>query len=276
MTNINNILEQLFEIEDLSSRCELVQKLGRFRTKESINALTKVLAEENDNKIKSYATSSLIKIGGKTTAKKVIKLLRNDSWVTRMKAAEILGELDYQIAVGPLIRTLRDESEEAVREWLIIALGELGNKRAVRILTNCLKNDPQEDIRMEAARALGKIKSEKTTDDLIDSFYSEKNYKVRWAAAAALAKIRDPAANQILLALSKQLVDIIKKEKNQIKVSAAARTLGEIGQVEHAKTLVKALTTTQEMVRLEASVALDRMAKRFNYNNKEEFIEELN
>ena len=189
-----------------------------------------------------------------------------------MKATEILGEIKDKTAVNQLIKNLQTDSEANVREWSAIALGNIKDKKALKPLMKSLKSDDDWEVRMEAANALGKIKSKEAIDSLMHAYYYDPNYKVNWSAAAAISMIDKNNAKELVESLSANLIKILKEEKDEDMLSAAAKTLGEIGNKLAAKAMLAKRNVNKEMVKLEIDLALGKMAERFEFKTKEEFI----
>ncbi|MCK5299312.1 MAG: HEAT repeat domain-containing protein, partial [Candidatus Heimdallarchaeota archaeon] len=211
----------------------------------------------------------------KEATQMLVHLLRSESWITRMKAVETLGELEDKKATLTLIRLLRNDPESSVREWAAISLGKIGDKKALKPLASALAKDSHFEVRMEAAKALGKIKDRKAKGALVQAFYSDAEYQVSWASASALANLNDGESKKLLKELTKELVKILESEKDETVLSAAAKTLGEIGNEIAAKIMLKTMKISKELVRLEINLALGKMAKRLNYKDREEFIENI-
>ncbi len=275
MKEFEVLLEELAVSSDIEIQCTIISRLGETGEKEAIGFLVKYFSRKIDNVIKSHITNALIKICGKKAPKELLKLLRHESWVTRMKAAEILGEIGDKKAVPLLIRTLRIDPEQTVKEWVAISLGKIGDKKASKPLVASLLSDPNFEVRMESANALGRILEKKSTNSLLDAYYLDDDYRVKWAAASALVKLDEEKSKELIEELTTNLIDIIRFEKDEIIVGAAAKTLGEIGNEISAKILLKTMKISRELVQLEINLALDCMAKRFNYRNKEEFVKNI-
>ncbi|MHA1124004.1 MAG: HEAT repeat domain-containing protein [Candidatus Heimdallarchaeota archaeon] len=275
MSGINSLIQQLDDASDEKEKYRIITEMGELGDKTAIQHLINCLDEEEDNEIKSYAANAIIKIGGKKTPVNLYRLLKSPSWVTRMKAIEILGELKDKNASYLLIRALRNDSEANVREWAAISLGKLGNRKAIRHLIFVLKNEENWEVRMEAANALGMMNGKQAQNALKEIYYSDKEYRVSWAAASALTRINKDTAKPLVKDLTYTLIDILQQEKDEDMRGAAAKTLGEIGNVLAAKIMLNALKINKEFVRLEIDLALDKMAKRFNYKTKEEFIKNI-
>lgn len=275
MSGLDSLIQQLVDTSDKDEKLYVITQLGELSEKEAIPHLINCLDIAEDNEIKSYATNAIIKIGGRKTPAKLYRLLRSSSWVTRMKAAEILGELKDKNATYLLIRALRNDSEPNVREWAAISLGKIGDRKAIRHLIFILKNEVDWEVRMEAANALGMMNGKQARIALKEIYYSDKEYRVSWAAASALAQLDKDTARPLIKDLTFTLIDILKQEKDEDMRGAAAKTLGEIGNKMAAKTMLKQMKLNKEFVRLEIDLALDKMAKRFNYKTKEEFIKNI-
>ena len=116
MADVNQLIQELAKANDKKTKCSLIAELGNMRDEAAIRILIKCLNHENDNEIKSYAADAIEKIGGKKASQLLIRLLRNHSWVTRMKAAETLGEIKEKKAISALIRVLRNDPDASVKE----------------------------------------------------------------------------------------------------------------------------------------------------------------
>ncbi|NHJ39054.1 MAG: HEAT repeat domain-containing protein [Asgard group archaeon] len=273
MNLVESLMSELANANDSESKSKIILKMGEFKDDKILKKLVEILSSDEDNRVKSHAADAIIKIGGDEAVQNCLRLLRDNSWITRMKAAEILGELKNKKSTLPLVRILKNDSEVSVKEWAAIALGKIRDKKAIRPLIQTLLNEMSWEVRKESALALGKIKGKKAIGALTKAFYSDKECQVRWAAASALSIINDNNETKVLFKdLCQELLNIIKTEKDETKISAAAKTLGDIGNIEAAKTMFKTMKVSRELVRLEINLALSKMAKRYNYQNKEEFI----
>ncbi len=275
MKEFEILLEELAVSSDIATQSTIISRLGETDKREAVNFLVKYLSKEIDNEIKSHVANAIIKISRKKAPLQLILLLRHKSWVTRMKAAEILGEIGDKKAVYPLIRILRIDQEPTVKEWAAISLGKIGDKKASKPLVASLLSDPNYEVRMESANALGRIMEKKSINPLLDAYYLDDDYRVKWAAASALVKLDEEKSRELIEELTGNLIDIIRTEKDETVIGAAAKTIGEIGNEISAKILLKTIKISRELVRLEINLALGRMAKRFNYQTKEEFVKNI-
>lgn len=276
MKAVESLLTELASANDSESKSNIILKMGEFENDKILKSLIKILNSDEDNRVKSHTADAIIKIGGDKAVFQCIRLLRNSSWITRMKAAEILGELKDKKATLPLVRILKNDPEVSVKEWAIIALGKIKDKKAVKPLIQSLTTEEDWQIRKESALALGNIRDKNAKNALIKAFHTDKEYQVRWASASAISIINDNEETKKLLQdLCQELLNIIKTDKDESKLSAAAKTLGDIGNIDAAKMMFKTMKVSKELVRLEINLALGKMAKRYNYQSKDEFLNKL-
>jgi len=151
------------------------------------------------------------------------------------RAIAALGVRKDEQAIDPLIKILKEEKNEIVRNLAAIALGKIGNKRAVEPLIQTMNNDVYW-IRAPAATALGDIGDKQAVDALLLSLKNDNNSMVRTEATLALGKIGDKrAVDAILLSL---------KNDDSYKVrEAAATALGNIGDTRAVDPLINTLRT---------------------------------
>ena len=139
---------------------------------------------ERNTSVNAAAETALTKLGPPAVAT-LIGALRSQDWLTRGKAAKVLGAIGDARAVRPLAEALRDETD-FVRQWAAKALGSIGTAEVVEALISAL-NDRHFEVRGAAARALGGIGDLRAVDALIGELPSD-------AAAEALGRIGGDAA----------------------------------------------------------------------------------
>jgi hypothetical protein len=112
----------------------------------------------------------------------------NSNYVgARQYAASALGELNDTRAFGPLIQTLKDESEDDfVRASAADSLGKLNDSQAIEPLIHAFRDDSS-DVRFAALKALVAINA---VDPLIQAL-KDKDSQVRQYAATALDEIKE-------------------------------------------------------------------------------------
>lgn len=129
-----------------------------------------------------------------------------------------------------------------------------------------LLSDKDEFVRRETAYALGKTRSRTAVAALIERLLNDKIDAVRGAAAVALGQIGDETAVSSLASVLNPQFGLVaskrskknKKPENPFVLSAAARSLGQIGSRVGLPALIRALQDEQGEadVRRESALAL--------------------
>lgn len=109
---------------------------------------------DNDKRVRAQASRALAALG-ETALPDLIRLLGDDDWRIRYRAAEGLGHIHSPGSVEPLIRALLDEKDH-VRYMAAKSLGALAEEAAVPGIISRLR-DENEYVRRMAVIALGKI-----------------------------------------------------------------------------------------------------------------------
>jgi HEAT repeat protein len=92
---------------------------------------------------------------GRPSVEILIDYLRDDDWIVREAAADLLGKIGDVRAVDGLMERLRDDKDAGVKELAIKALGLIGDARAADLLLEAI---PIRPLRIFAVEALAKIK----------------------------------------------------------------------------------------------------------------------
>lgn len=172
---------------------------GRWKAAEALDKLGWKPSSEVDRcyyLIAKRELKELVKIG-KPAVESLIQSLKDRKESVRGEAAEALGEIGDERAVGPLIHALKDE-DWTVRGKAVVSLWEIGDERAVESLIHVLKYDPEFFVRKAAAWALGEIGDKRAVEPLIQALKDEY-LDVRIKAANALGEIRDERAVEPLI-----------------------------------------------------------------------------
>lgn len=149
----------------------------------------------------------------------------NENEVDRVDAALLLGQAKHRRAVVALIRVLRKDKIDDVREAAVIALGNIGSEIAIRPLFEVLgERSESESLRVAAVMALGDFKNDVVTDRLMDTF-SDESVKVRKAVAKALG---NQGSYSVISPLLKRLNRLEEEDpKILLKVIQAIGKIGE-------------------------------------------------
>ena len=114
-------------------------------------------------------------------------------------------------AVGPLLETLREGPDPAIRAFAALTLAQCNRPVAVPALIAALA-DPDKVVRAAVARALAGLGPE-AVPALIAAL-DDPSWVVRYRAAEALGGVRDPRVTPALVAL-------LKDEKDHVRYMAA-------------------------------------------------------
>jgi len=172
------------------------------------------------------------------------RLLEHKDPVVQYEAAEALGNIGDERAVGPLINALKRHEFSGVRWKAAEALSKIGNP-AVEALVATLQY-PDDDVRWKAAIALGEIGNPDAVEPLIRLLSDEDRF-VRSRAAQALSMIGEPAVPSLMHAL--------RMAEPGMRWGAAL-ALGKIKNPLAVEPLILTLADEQMMVRAEAAAAL--------------------
>ena len=207
--------------------------------------------------------------------------LRAPSASRRARAAELLGVVEEQAAVRPLVRLLRDRDAE-VRLAAARALGRLGAPQAAGPLLAALEAvparvpgpvvaqallrigsaaagaasralaSPSTPAATTAAEVLGRLGEASALEGLRERLEHDERPAVRARAATALGRLGLPAALPALLPA------VGPHEDPAVRV-AATRALGELGATGAAPVLCALLDDDDDRVAAEAGPALLRL-----------------
>lgn len=155
-------------------------------------------------------------------------------------------------AVGPLLETLRDGPDPAVRAFAALTLAQCGRPVAVPALIAALA-DPEKVVRTAAGRALAGLGPE-AVPALIAAL-SDPSWVVRYRAAEALGGIHDPRVAPALVAL-------LEDRKDHVRYMAA-KGLGTDPAPSAVDALLRRLDDENPFVRRMAAQALRNAAASF-------------
>ena len=204
------------------------------------------LLDHKDPVVQYEAAEALGDLGDEKAIGPLITALKRDEFSgVRWKAAEALSKMGNP-AVGPLIAALQYKDED-VRWKAAIALGEIGNLDAIAPLIQLLSDDDR-FVRSRAAHALSMI-GEQAVFPLIHAL-KKGDPGVRWGAALALGKIKNPlAVEPLILALA--------DEQGLVRAEAAS-ALASIGNPALGP-LLRFLKSAQGETRIEVMTALGEL-----------------
>ena len=214
-------------------RMHAAKALGRIKDPGSIQFLIPLLQD----KVKAVReeTSSALAAIGEAAIPALLETLTHQDWLIRLHAVESLGKTKSHKAVEPLLSTLFNDGDSAVREDAVRALGDIGDPQAVEFLFAAM-NAP--GLRTLAVEALGRIGDRRAVPILIE----------------VVTGAHPPEATRAVAGCGDQWNEEV------ITQGAAVRALGVIGDESALPTLVAALEPT--FTRAEAASALARFGSK--------------
>ncbi|MBN2592557.1 MAG: HEAT repeat domain-containing protein [Sedimentisphaerales bacterium] len=179
------ILSRVSKDESQFVRWKCVQALGRLGDKEGAAALIRALSDE-DQYVRAASARSLGQIKAENAAGSLIDALKDESWIVRLNAREALLQIS-EAADGCLITTLKDK-HSGTRWQAAWVLGKIECEKAIEPLVEALADDDWM-VSDEAAVALTRISSEKVIKALIDARINRDDH-VREQAAWIVSQIK--------------------------------------------------------------------------------------
>lgn len=131
---------------------------------------------------------------GRPSVEILIEYLRDDDWVVREAAADLLGKIGDVRAVEPLMERLRVDKDTGVKELATKSLGLIGDARPVDLLVELI---PIRPLRIFAVEALAKIKNSETLRpyaDLFERLKSDRDGLVSYNSGVIVDKLHAMAA----------------------------------------------------------------------------------
>ncbi|NJP10465.1 MAG: HEAT repeat domain-containing protein [Leptolyngbyaceae cyanobacterium RU_5_1] len=187
------------------------------------------------------------------TLKQLVESLGDSRGMTRLRAAETLGEIG-EPATPFLLDALADHANVVVRRAAAKTLTLIGDPIAVPNLIHALLTDEDTVVKGSSAGALART-GEAAVPALLDILASpEHPESTKGHAAWALAFIGSEAAEQLYQALDSDLVDV-----RCAAVGAIAHVAQEQSDERACQVLVSALTDPEPVIRTEAAAALGQI-----------------
>ncbi len=191
-------LIKLFEDDDFtsSSKAIIIKSLGDLRSTESVEILTDIL--ENNDEEKSwrwYACDSLGKIGAPQSINTILSAYNSDDAILRSYAISAIGNYKDKKATDLLLHGLRD-SFWKIRIASARSLGKNKINEAIPILMYKAKKDPETNVRIEALIALSEIGTSESFNFLRD-LYSKKTSSPKPRAKALEMLVKHDLNNSI-------------------------------------------------------------------------------
>jgi HEAT repeat protein len=198
-TYINTDMEGVISPEDFEKMLYLIDSQWNER-KGIITMIPQIIHSLSGAKSSRYTRIRwILQIIGNPTIDVALKLLHDKNMHYRRAALMVLGDVNDERVLIPVLSILQNDKENKVRSRAAYTLGKVGNKDAVPSLIEAL-SDKDVTIRYKAATSLGELKDERAVNPLIYALFDE-NINVREYAAEALGELKNPQAVTPLLDL---------------------------------------------------------------------------
>ena len=183
--------------------------LGIMEAKEATPALIKYLQnDEKGSRERSYAATTLGKIGDRSAIPALLKGLRNKHNPVKRSCAIALGQLcnaEDKEAFKQLRKAVKSAADRGTRNFAIMSIGQIGGIDQRNYLSRLLREKNRFD-KTWAAMALGVYAFNNEdpevlviAENLMKSFKSCKNFEERGAYAIALGLMKYDLAGDLLL-----------------------------------------------------------------------------
>ncbi|NVM03494.1 MAG: HEAT repeat domain-containing protein [Candidatus Helarchaeota archaeon] len=234
MSNFETLIKNL-ESSDIDARINAIEELGELGDPRAIDSLSKLL----NDPIEQIRDCAIWNLGLLKAGDVLIGNLNHKLDSVRKYVIEVLGNIEEQAAVDPLIELLKDPNDE-IRANSAWSLGKLENKKAFEPLLKSL-NDECSEVRENSAWALGKLNDIRAIPFLLKAIYDPDEI-VQNNAKESIEKIYQFLEDQ---ELSKKRSGVIyecpavnefcKQEKKNIKKYSDKNVIIEIKINENCK-----------------------------------------
>jgi HEAT repeat protein len=118
----NDVIAAITELSSMSDRTVIEQLMAVFRD------------GKQPPEVRLAAAEALLKLNSAPASVALLGALRKEDWQVRRNAAAVLGQLEAEWCVGPLIHTMRTDANTTVRKVAAAALRRINNRAAQEAL----------------------------------------------------------------------------------------------------------------------------------------------
>ncbi len=240
------------EAQDSSVREVAAFGLGMLAHPSATNALLRLLRDPATG-VRANAAWALGRVDDGRALSGLLAVVDDHHADVRWAAVQSLGQLDSSRALPAVLRALQQDTSASVRRvaaWAIAQLG--GGATAVATLGSVLAKDTNATVREMCAWALGELEAEEAIAPLSDAAVRDRAPAVRETAVWALGEIE---ANTSAPTLGSVLVN----DTSLAVRRTAAWALGQLNIRTAPRSLIAALTDSDDRLRLNASWALSEI-----------------
>src|SRR5882724_9896791 len=171
--------------EERVSALQVLQKADRAQRLQALPELRRIIMDEHQS-VRLAAIEVLGTLEQDVPLAPLISALMDTFWDIRAAASQVLGTLKERTPIQLLIDVLTIEHDENVREALVRALGKQGQHAPLPIFVQVVQQDSNWLVREAAAWALGETKLAEAIPALVQALKDDLDENVRAAAAHSL------------------------------------------------------------------------------------------
>ncbi|MBW4486273.1 MAG: HEAT repeat domain-containing protein [Trichocoleus desertorum ATA4-8-CV12] len=221
MTVTPESVQALLHSEDFGDRLRGVNQLRQLEPATAFPLIQTAVADSSA-RVRYAAVSQLSSLGNHDLAQTATILrdrLHNDPEPdVQAAAADSLGALKLQDALGDLQELYQKTPEWLVQFSIIAALGELGDPRAFGLLETALTSG-NDLVEMAAIGSLGELGDPRAIPLLV-SYASHPDWQVRHRLVQALGRLGGTEANSALATLAQDEVPQVAQDAQEALQSA--------------------------------------------------------
>ncbi len=175
-------------VRDIAVRT--LKKLGAIRERidRAFDALRDVEGASEREEARMATVIDLLAIG-RPSVEILIEYLRDEDWVVREAAADLLGKIGDVRAVEPLMERLRVDKDTGVKELALKALGLIGDARPVELYIEAIPIRPLRVFAMEALAKVKDVEVLKPYKDLFERLKTDRDGLVAYNAGLISNKL---------------------------------------------------------------------------------------
>ena len=174
---------------------QTLKKLGAIRDR--IDQVMDELRDVEESELYEAARQeAVIKLHpiGRPSVEILIEYLRDDDWVVREAAADVLGKIGDVRAVEPLIERLREDKDTGVKELATKSLGLIGDARPVDLYIEMIPIKPLRVLAVEALEKVKDVEALRKHADLFKRLKGDRDGLVAYNSGVILDKLEAASA----------------------------------------------------------------------------------
>jgi HEAT repeat protein len=208
--------------EERVSALQALQKADRAQRFQALPELRRIIMDEHQY-VRLAAIEVLGTLEQDVPLAPLISALMDNFWDIRAAASQILGTLKERTPIQLLIDMLNIEHDENVREALVRALGKQGQRVPLPIFVLVLQHDSNWLVREAAAWALGETKLSEAIPPLVQALKDDSDENVRVMVAQSLGILGKKEAE-------KPLFEVFCYDTDEDVREAAAQALQQLDE----------------------------------------------